>query len=412
MSQSIVVEKNPADALFALMARYKADDHPQKCDLGVGAYRTDAGQPWVLPVVRKVDEELAKDPKVNHEYLPIAGNAEFVKAAAKLLLGDDVDLSKVASVQTLSGTGANHMSAVLFRRFGSFGSSTKTLYVSDPTWANHHTIFKFAGLEVKTYPYWDPKTRAIKFNEMVAALKNANKGDCILLHACAHNPTGLDPTQEQWKEIAKVVQDKKLLVLFDSAYQGFASGDLDRDAWAVRYFIKQGIPCMVCQSFAKNMGLYGERCGALHVFDPNATADSTAAVKSQLELQTRAELSNPAAYGARIAAKILTNPEDFAQWKQNITEMSGRIQDMRAVLRGKLESLGTPGKWDHITSQIGMFSFTGLNKQQVDRLVNEFHIYLAGNGRISMAGLNSNNVDYIAKSIDTVVRNSSDNARL
>lgn len=224
----------------------------------------------------------------------------------------------------------------------------------------------------------------------------------MLLHACAHNPTGIDPTKEQWAQIADVCDERGLYPFFDCAYQGFASGNLNNDAWAVRYFVNRGLELLVCQSFAKNFGLYGQRVGALHVVFADSATKKAAA--TQLELLQRAEISNPPAYGARIVSRILTNAELFSEWERDLLTMANRINDMRIVLRKHLEQLGTPGTWDHITSQIGMFSFTGLQSYQVERLVEEFHVYLSKNGRISMAGLNESNVEYVAKSIDAVVR--------
>lgn len=224
----------------------------------------------------------------------------------------------------------------------------------------------------------------------------------MLLHACAHNPTGIDPTKEQWAQIADVCDERGLYPFFDCAYQGFASGNLNNDAWAVRYFVNRGLELLVCQSFAKNFGLYGQRVGALHVVFADSATKKAAA--TQLELLQRAEISNPPAYGARIVSRILTNAELFSEWERDLLTMASRINDMRIALRKHLEQLGTPGTWDHITSQIGMFSFTGLQSYQVERLVEEFHVYLSKNGRISMAGLNESNVEYVAKSIDAVVR--------
>lgn len=394
----------PPDPIFALMGRYNADSHPKKTDLGIGAYRDNNGKPWVLPVVRKVDELLAADPKINHEYQPIQGNVHFLAEAARLLFGADADLSKIASAQTLSGTGANHMGALLLSRFPAFGLNSKKIWVPTPTWGNHHQIFSWAGLEVKPHPYWDGQKRELAFEGMIQKLDSeAAAGDVLLLHACAHNPTGMDPTRDQWKEIAALVKRKNLFVFFDSAYQGFASGSLDNDAWSVRYFVDQKIDLLVCQSFSKNMGLYGERCGALHIVLNNATPETVQALVSQISTQTRAEVSTTPAYGSRIADKILTTPELFDQWKREVKLMADRIIEMRHHLRSRIEALNTPGTWSHITEQIGMFSFTGLTEKQARKMVDDFHVYMLPNGRISMAGLNESNVDYVAESIHNAV---------
>lgn len=396
------VQAAPADALFSLMAKYKADQFDKKVDLGIGAYRDDDGKPWVLPVVKKAERLLLEDPNVNHEYLPIAGNAQFIQCAAKAILGSDISLDRVASVQTLSGTGANHVGALFLSNYHPYSKKeTPTIHIPNPTWANHNGIFGHAGLTIKTYPYFDAATRGLDAKGMLGALSKAEKGDIVLLHACAHNPTGVDPSRDQWKQIAQIVQERQLFPFFDSAYQGFASGDLDYDAWAIRYFINQGIELLVCQSFSKNMGLYGERAGCLHIVVKNQEAKK--AIVTQLEKIERAEVSNPPSYGARIAAKILSTPELFDEWKRDLKTMSSRIIHMREQLKLKLEQNNTPGSWNHIVDQIGMFSYTGLTASQVSRLVNEYHVYLVANGRISMAGLNSHNIDYVAKAFAQVV---------
>lgn len=246
----------------------------------------------------------------------------------------------------------------------------------------------------------------LDFDGMISAISAAPAGSIILLHACAHNPTGVDPTQEQWKKIAEVVRRGNHFPFFDCAYQGFASGDLAKDAWAVRYFVEQGFELCVAQSYAKNFGLYGERAGAYHfVAGPGSDAQDIAIrVASQLAILQRSEISNPPAYGARIASKILNDHALFQAWESDLRTMSGRIIEMRKALRGQLEKLETPGTWNHITDQIGMFSFTGLNERQVGVLRDMWHIYMTKNGRISMAGLNSHNVQYVAEAISATVK--------
>ena len=244
---------------------------------------------------------------------------------------------------------------------------------------------------------------------MKSTISSVPEGSIILLHACAHNPTGVDPTREQWKELSQLIREKKHFPFFDCAYQGFASGDLENDAWAVRYFVDQGFELCIAQSFAKNFGLYGERAGAFH-FVTGSGADATntiARIGSQLAILQRSEISNPPAYGARIASLVLNDPELFQEWEANLRTMSGRIKDMRAALRDHLEKLDTPGTWKHITDQIGMFSFTGLTEKQVLKIREDAHVFMTKNGRISMAGLNTGNVEYVAKAIDKVVRETS-----
>jgi len=343
---------------------------------------------------------------LNHEYAPIAGIASFTSKAAELILGADnpaLKEKRVASIQSVSGTGALHLGALFLSKYF---NGNRTVYLSNPTWANHGQIFKNVGIPNAQYPYFSKETKGLDFAGMKGALAAAPERSIIVLHVCAHNPTGVDPTPEQWKELAVIIREKNHFPFFDCAYQGFASGDLARDAWAVRYFAEQGFELALAQSFAKNFGLYGERAGCFHfVTSPASDAsDAISRIGSQLTLLQRAEISNPPIYGARIASIVLNDPALFAEWEDNLRTMSGRIISMRKALRAKLEELGTPGTWNHITDQIGMFSFTGLSQAQALQIREESHVYMTGNGRISMAGLNTRNIDYVAKAIDKVVR--------
>ncbi|ODQ65671.1 PLP-dependent transferase [Nadsonia fulvescens var. elongata DSM 6958] len=390
------------DPIFHLIGLYKADTRADKADLGVGAYRSNEGKPWILPCVKAASERIQADPSYNHEYLAISGLDEYTKSASKVIFGQDSALLKsnrVSSFQTVSGTGANHLGAAFLSKF----NSSKTIWVSDPTWGNHFKVFETANLQIKVYPYWDPATRGLNWEALKDTLQNqTSPGDIILLHACAHNPTGVDPTHQQWEELSEIISAKQLYPFFDAAYQGFASGDLDHDAFAIRYFAERHAEFLVCQSFAKNFGLYGERTGALHIV--SKTSVVARAVDTQLSALQRAEISSPPAYGAKIVAAILADPELYQQWRNDLITMSARIKEMRTTLKSHLESLKTPGTWDHLVDQIGMFAYTGLTPGQCQRLVNEFSIYLSSNGRVSMAGFNDSNVKSIAKAIDTVVR--------
>ncbi|EDV55816.2 probable aspartate aminotransferase, cytoplasmic [Drosophila erecta] len=402
------VPKGPAIEVFALTQAFKDDSNPSKVNLSVGAYRTDAGVPWVLPVVRKTEICIASDEAVNHEYLPVTGLDTFTSAATELVLGADspaIKENRAFGVQTISGTGALRIAADFLHT----QLNRNVVYYSNPTWENHHKIFCDAGFTtLKSYRYWDQNKRQLDFKNMVADLNEAPPGAVIILHACAHNPTGIDPTQEQWIELADLLEKKKLFPLFDSAYQGFASGDPDRDAWAVRYFVQRGFELFTCQSFAKNFGLYCERAGNLTVVQKNGA--TKAAVHSQLTLLIRGQYSNPPAYGARIVSKVLNTPELRKEWMASIQSMSSRIREMRAALRDKLVALGTPGTWDHIVNQIGMFSYTGLNESQVRVLIDQYHIYLLKTGRINMCGLNTGNIEYVAKAIHAAITGSGSNA--
>ena len=284
------------------------------------------------------------------------------------------------------------------------------VWVSNPTWANHHNIINRSGLQFKQYPYYDPVTRRAQIDNYLKCLNEAQSGNIILMHAAAHNPTGVDPTSEDWKKIAEVMKKRSLIPYFDSAYQGFASGDIIKDAWPIRYFTEQGFTMLVSQSYAKNMGMYGERVGALHVVTQDK--ETASRVLSQLKMVIRANYSSPPVHGARIVERVLSDAANLQQWKDELSEVAGRIIQMRSVLRNKLEELKTPGNfyfiegtWNHITDQIGMFSYTGLNEAQVKSLIDKHHIHLIKNGRISMAGINTKNVEYIAQAIKDVVVN-------
>ncbi|KAJ5587687.1 uncharacterized protein N7459_003452 [Penicillium hispanicum] len=404
----------PLAESFALTATYNADTFPDKVNLGQGVYRDEECQPWVLPSVRHIQaEEFLHSSHLNHEYLAIPGDARFITQARDLLFGSQIaQKGNIKSVQTVAGTGANHLAALFCARH----LRPKNVFISDPTWDNHHLIWEVAGPEItrKLYPYYDASTRSLNFDGMIAALEDsAEENDVVILHACAHNPTGIDPTQTQWKQIAEVVARKRLFVVFDSAYQGFASGDADADAWAIRYFYSSlfgdasastsASPAgmLVCQSFSKNFGLYGERIGSLHLVTP--TSASAEGAYTHLIRLIRAEISCPSLFGERVVTAILTDAELRAKWEADVKTMASRIQGVRLSLKAELDKLGAPGNWDHIERQIGMFSYTGLTKAQVSRLQEVHHVYMLGNGRMSLSGLNAKNVAYVARAIKEVV---------
>ncbi|KAG8217816.1 aspartate amino-transferase [Butyriboletus roseoflavus] len=356
----------PPDSIFKLTAACNADSHPKKINLGVGAYRDNDGKSWVLPVVKKATEKLLNDPLYNHEYLPITGLPEFTSAAARLILGSNspaIAEGRVASVQTISGTGANHLAALFLSRFYNFNGPKQVGVVI------HHALLKNVGIAPLEYPYYDPRTIGLDFQGFKSTLENAPVRSVILLHACAHNPTGVDPTREEWKELAEIIISKHHYAFFDCAYQGFASGNLENDA-------------VGCED-----------------------QDAANRVKSQLSVMQRSEISNPPSHGARLMALILNDAGLFEDWKRDIKTMAHRIISMREELYRLLtEELKTPGKWDHITKQIGMFSFTGMNAEQSQAMVETAHVYMTPNGRISMAGLNSRNVRYFAEHMDKAIR--------
>lgn len=404
----------PPDPLFGLKARFSNDSRENKVDLGIGAYRDDNGKPWILPSVRLAENLIQNSPDYNHEYLPIGGLADFTSAAARVVFGGDskaISQNRLVSIQSLSGTGALHVAGLFIKRqYKSLDGTSEDplIYLSEPTWANHVQIFEVIGFKPVFYPYWHAASKTLDLKGYLKAINDAPEGSVFVLHATAHNPTGLDPTQEQWMEILAAISAKKHLPLFDCAYQGFTSGSLDRDAWAVREAVnndKYEFPgIIVCQSFAKNVGMYGERIGAVHIVLPESDASLNSAIFSQLQKTIRSEISNPPGYGAKIVSKVLNTPELYKQWEQDLITMSSRITAMRKELVNELERLGTPGTWRHITEQQGMFSFTGLNPEQVAKLEKEHGVYLVRSGRASIAGLNMGNVKYVAKAIDSVVR--------
>jgi aspartate/tyrosine/aromatic aminotransferase len=388
----------PPDAIFGINNAFKTDNDPRKVNVCVGAYRSDDGKPYVLRCVKAAQEKISKSNN-NLEYLPQRGDQEFAKLSREVLMGTEVPQIKedrVATVQSISGTGALRLGAQFIANF----FKGKAVYVSEPTWGTHNTILKHAGVEKQTYKYWDPTTRGLNYAGMIQDINNAPNGSVFMLHACAHNPTGVDPNQEQWKGISNAIKAKGHIAWFDCAYQGFATGDLERDAFAVRMFLNNGHDVMASISYAKNFGLYGERVGSFSVCC--SSTKQRDAVLSQLDIIIRNMYSNPPLQGMRIVKTILQDPALKAMWYEDMKLMSNRINEMRSALRGELEALATPGDWSHITSQIGMFSFTGLNKDQCESMLKDHHIYMLKNGRISMAGITSKNVKYVASCIKAV----------
>ncbi|OWM76964.1 hypothetical protein CDL15_Pgr011689 [Punica granatum] len=371
------VVRAPEDPILGVTVAYNKDQSPIKLNLGVGAYRTEEGKPLVLNVVRQAEQTLVNDKSRVKEYLPIVGLAEFNKQSAKLIFGSDspaIQENRVTTVQCLSGTGSLRVGG----EFLAWHYLERTIYIPVPTWGNHPKVFTLAGLSVKTYRYYDPATRGLDFQGMLEDLNSAPAGAIVLLHACAHNPTGVDPTLEQWEQIRQLIRLKGLLPFFDSAYQGFASGSLDSDAQSVRIFVADGGECLVAQSYAKNMGLYGERVGALSIVCKNA--DVAGRVESQLKLVIRPMYSNPPIHGASIVAMILRDRDMYNEWTIELKGMADRIISMRHQLFEALLARGTPGDWSHIIKQIGMFTFTGLNSEQVAFMTREYHIYMTSDG--------------------------------
>ncbi|XP_068620799.1 aspartate aminotransferase, mitochondrial [Battus philenor] len=393
------VQMGPPDVILGITEAYKKDSNPKKVNLGVGAYRDDDGKPFVLPSVRKAEEVIYKK-ALNHEYAPIGGEASYTDAVAKLAFGEDSPVLKGkinCTVQTLSGTGALRLG---FEFITKHYAKAKEVWMPSPTWGNHPQICNTLNLPHKKYRYFDPKTNGFDLKGALEDICKIPEGAIILLHACAHNPTGVDPRPSDWEQLSAAIKQRKLFPFFDMAYQGFATGSVDNDALAVRLFVKDGHQVTLAQSFAKNMGLYGERAGALTFLCGDE--QSAAKVMSQVKIMIRTMYSNPPLYGARIVQEILNTPELKKQWLSDVKLMADRIISMRKQLRAGIEGAGNRNKWNHITDQIGMFCFTGLKPEQVERLTKEFHIYLTKDGRISVAGISSKNVQYIAEAIHKV----------
>lgn len=332
---------------------------------------------------------------LNKEYAGITGIPEFTKAAAQLAYGKGSSaLDRLVITQSISGTGALRIGAAFLQRFF---PGDKKIYIPNPSWANHGAVFKDAGLDVAKYRYYNKDTIGLDFEGMMADIKGAPKGSIFLFHACAHNPTGVDPTEAQWREISNAVKEANHFAFFDMAYQGFASGNTDKDAFAVRHFVEQGHNICLAQSFAKNMGLYGERVGAFSILA--ADAEERKRIDSQVKILVRPLYSNPPIHGARVAAEILNNPQLNQQWLAEVKEMADRIITMRALLKENLEKLGSKHDWSHITSQIGMFAYTGLEAAQMDTLAKEHSVYATKDGRISVAGITTENVGRLAEAI-------------
>ncbi|XP_045811444.1 aspartate aminotransferase, mitochondrial [Trifolium pratense] len=393
------IQPAPKDPILGVTEAFLADQSPNKVNVGVGAYRDDNGKPVVLECVREAERRIAGNQFM--EYLPMGGSIHLVEESLKLAYGENSELIKdkrIAAVQALSGTGACRLFAAFQQRF----HPNTQIYIPVPTWANHHNIWRDSGVPIKTFRYYHPESKGLDFSGLMDDIMNAPDGSFFLLHACAHNPTGVDPSEEQWREISSQIKAKGHFPLFDMAYQGFASGSPERDAKAIRIFLDDGHLIGLAQSYAKNMGLYGQRVGCLSVLCEDAK--QAVAVKSQLQLIARPMYSNPPLHGALVVSTVLGDPELKKLWLQEVQVMADRIIGMRTTLRENLENLGSSLPWQHITNQIGMFCYSGMTPEQVDRLTSEFHIYMTRNGRISMAGLNTGNVGYVANAIYEVTK--------
>ncbi|MDO6489211.1 amino acid aminotransferase [Colwellia sp. 6_MG-2023] len=387
----------PPDPILGLSVKFKADANANKIDLGAGIYKDENGHTPVLSCV-KAAEKFRLENEKSKAYLGSAGSALFNEKMTSLMLGDHKVISenRIRTVSTPGGTGA-------LRTAGEFIKSCTpgaTIWVSNPTWANHQGVFTAAGLIVKTYPYYDYENKTLDFDGMLEALKQVSKDDAVLLHACCHNPSGMDLNQEQWQQVAEVAKQVGFMPVVDMAYQGFGQ-DLDADAFGLRLMADTVEQMIICSSCSKNFGLYRERIGACSIIGKSAIAADI--INSVLLSVVRVNYSMPPAHGAAIVETILSSAELTTQWHGELKEMRDRINGMRQLLVDQLAANGVTRDFSFITTQNGMFSFLGIDKEQVQRLQDEYSIYIVGSSRISLAGISPDNVNYLTQSIAKVL---------
>lgn len=398
MSLFAAIEMAPRDPILGLNEQYNADTNPNKVNLGVGVYFDDAGKLPLLQCVQAAEKAMAEKPAARG-YLPIDGIAAYDAAVKGLVFGAEsevVTAGRVATVQAVGGTGGLKIGADFLKRFN---PDAKVL-ISDPSWENHRALFTNAGFSVETYAYYDAAQRGVKFDAMLADLNAAAPGTIVVLHACCHNPTGYDITPAQWDQVIAAVKAKGLTPFLDMAYQGFGYG-IEEDGAVVAKFVAAGLEFFVSTSFSKSFSLYGERVGALSVVC--SSKDEAARVLSQLKIAIRTNYSNPPIHGGAVVAAVLTNPELRALWEKELGEMRVRIKAMRQKLVDGLKAAGVKQDMGFITQQIGMFSYSGLSKDQMIRLRSEFGVYGTDTGRMCVAALNSKNIDYVCQAIAKVI---------
>ena len=398
MSLFTAVEMAPRDPILGLNEQFNADANPHKVNLGVGVYYDDNGKLPLLECVQEAERQMMEAPKARG-YLPIDGIAAYDTAVKNLVFGaesEPVKSGRVATVQALGGTGGLKVGADFLKRIN---AGAKVL-ISDPSWENHRALFTQAGFTVETYPYYSAERRGVDFDGMLGALNAAPEGTVVVLHACCHNPTGYDITPEQWDQVIAAVKARKLAPFLDMAYQGFGYG-IAEDGAVVGKFVASGQNFFVSTSFSKSFSLYGERVGALSVVCQDK--EEAGRVMSQLKTVIRTNYSNPPIHGGTVVAMVLNTPELRAQWEKELGDMRLRIKQMRIALVEKLKSAGVKDDMSFITRQIGMFSYSGLGKDQMVRLRNEFGVYGTDTGRMCVAALNSKNIDYVCASIAKVL---------
>ena len=393
------VEAYPGDPILTLNETFQADPRRDKINLSIGIYLDEQGNIPALESVWRAEQAIMAT-KAAKPYLPMEGAADFRRSVQALLFGPAhpaVTGNRIATIQTVGSSGALKVGAEFIRRW--FPASG--LWVSDPTWANHRAVFDSAGIRAETYPYFDPDTGGIRFPAMLETIRALPARSVVLLHACCHNPTGADLTQSQWTELADVLRERDLLPFLDLAYQGFADG-IDADAFAVRLLADQGISFFVTNSFSKSMSLYGERVGALSIVC--ASAEEADRVLGQMKSTVRQNYSSPPMHGSLIVAAVLSDPALRQSWEADLAGMRERMKAMRIALHGALARTSQEADYSYILTQQGMFSYTGLSPEQVDRLRVEHGIYLLRSGRLCITGLNPGNVETVAAAIASVRR--------
>ena len=399
MSLFTAVEMAPRDPILGLNEQFNADTNPHKVNLGVGVYYDDNGKLPLLECVKAAEKQMMDAPKARG-YLPIDGIAAYDSAVKNLVFGaesEPVKSGRVATVQALGGTGGLKVGADFIRKLN---PNAKVL-ISDPSWENHRALFSQAGFTVESYPYYNAARRGIDFDGMLTALNVAPEGTVVVLHACCHNPTGYDITPAQWDQVIAVVKARKLVPFLDMAYQGFGQG-IAEDGAVIGKFVASGQNFFVSTSFSKSFSLYGERVGALSVLCQDK--EEAGRVMSQLKIVIRTNYSNPPTHGGQIVAMVLNTPELRAVWEKELGEMRLRIKQMRIALVEKLKAAGVKQDMSFITQQVGMFSYSGLTKDQMVRLRGEFGVYGTDTGRMCVAALNSKNIDHVCASIAKVIQ--------
>jgi aromatic-amino-acid transaminase len=392
------VELAPRDPILGITEAFVADKNPAKVNLGVGVYCGDDGKVPLLDCVRRAENELAKQ-AAPRSYLPIDGLAAYDLAVQQLVFGAEsapVREKRAVTVQALGGTGGLKIGADFLRRF----APNAQVWISDPSWENHRALFESAGFTVNVYPYYDAATHGLNFAGMLAALDAMPVGSVVVLHACCHNPTGVDLAPDQWKQVLDRVIARGLVPFLDFAYQGFGDG-IEADGYAVHLFAEATSPVFVSNSFSKSFSLYGERVGALSIVAESS--DEAARVVSQLKRIIRTNYSNPPTHGGKVVAAVLTDPELRALWERELGVMRDRIKDMRRQFVEKLQARVPGANFEFVRTQRGMFSYSGLTKPQVERLRSEYSIYAIDTGRICVAALNSRNIDYVVDAVAKVI---------